>query len=376
MNDPIKRRDTHKNSRQKGAVLLMTLSVILLLSLALMKTFEKRSLEMAHLKNSQTTFQAEMAARSALRFLLKETKNQGVESILNFLSSTPEETQIELEAINASLSDIRIEPLDDRLHLRSIIGNINGSENLQIFTNLINQILQDRLRKDRSALNQSVTEKEVSEIIADINDWNDKDILPNIVNEEYGTEQYPTKSQTFQVKNRNYDVVSELKLLPKLQSLHLTSNELNRYFRVIPKKVVSGVNNTEADSTINVNMASEDQIIKFLERFENSGDFDLLFAERENIAKKLTEGREGFPKYKNYTDLYKDLDEISDRLSDLYGTREDPKLFKIESTFIAIHFTLTVDSMPFQVRSIVEIEYLNTKTYNISRFTLHQFQIL
>ncbi|MBU3915159.1 hypothetical protein KKA14_06455, partial [bacterium] len=70
------------NLSGRGVALLMSLSIILLLSIALMKTFESRSVEVAHLENSLQRFQAETLSRSIYRAILIAIKTKGLVSIV------------------------------------------------------------------------------------------------------------------------------------------------------------------------------------------------------------------------------------------------------------------------------------------------------
>ncbi len=53
-----------------GIALIMTLSIILFMSIALMRTFENRNVEVALLENTIRRFQAESISRSVLRAIL------------------------------------------------------------------------------------------------------------------------------------------------------------------------------------------------------------------------------------------------------------------------------------------------------------------
>ena len=74
-------RTSHTESRP-GVALIMALSIILLLSITLMKTFENRSVEVAHLANSLQRFQAESLSRSVLRAILITIKTKGLVFIM------------------------------------------------------------------------------------------------------------------------------------------------------------------------------------------------------------------------------------------------------------------------------------------------------
>ena len=352
--------------KQKGAVLLMTLSVILLLSVALMKTFENRSIEMAHLENISSTFKARMAARSGFRILLQIIQDKSLFGVTQVLSTMPESFSIEMPGLEGELSGIKIEPIDHKFNLYWTFRSSSIDESsytLSIFTNLVNQIYLDRTNKSSSSI--ELSKEEIAPVMADIFDWQDPNEDPDVVNEEYGTEQYPQQEGFYKIKNKNFDILSELKLIPKFQNLKLTSTEIRKNFKIIQPS---------EKSFINVNIATKDEIVEFLKRFEDVDGYQSLF-QSENLPKLLSSELGIARKYENYENLFNVLNqELSG--SDAIGTKNKPTFFKIKSEYISIQYKVHIKKTTLRVRSIVELKYKSETSFDISGFTIHQFRVI
>lgn len=381
LNGPINDMKKRTLAKAEGAVLLMTLSIILLLSIALMKTFENRSMEMAHLSTIRSTFRARMLARSAFRGILQGLQENGFFYVHQFLAQYPTKIPIPIPGLDGEISDVKIHPIDHKfnLHWTNFRGNSSdASYTLAIFTNLINQIKKN---KTQTSLSTELEREEVAPVIAAIYDWKDKDEDPNLINDEYGIEQYTAENNLFQIKNRDFDVLSEVKLIPKFQELKLTSAEVEKSFKVV---------SDTSKSFINVNTATNKEIQKFLKRFEDVETYAPLYENRDDIVKRIgtdesNPGGNFFSrKYDKKSTLFSDLNDILEESgnssSDILGSSENINFFKLKSKYLSIRYKVHVNNTTLRVQSVVELDYKNrtssSESFDISKITIHHFYIL
>lgn len=335
-----------------------------------MKTFENRSIEMAHLESTRSTFKARLAARSLFRLFLKGIQEKGFFYTHQALLQVPKEIALPIPGLDGELSGLEIVPIDHKFNLYWWFRSSSISEStyaLSIFTNIINQIKDDRKKDSRAS--SKLTKEEIAPVVADIYDWQDKDGTPNLVNEEYGIEEYSQEDILFQVKNRNFDILAELKLVPKFQNLKITSKEIDQHFKV---------NFNKDKSFVNVNIATKEEILEFLKRFEGVDGYDSLF-EDENLRKLLSKKELGIRKYETYDSLFEDLNEAlsgSANGIDAIGTSAEPTFFKIKSDYISIQYKVHMNQTTLRVKAIVEITYKSADSFDISSFTIHQFRII
>ena len=199
-------RKDPKNSL-RGVALLLTLSMIVILSIALAKVYEERSVEVAHLGNSLRQTRVELLARSVFRTILSAIKDQGLIAVNYSLTQIPDHAPI---------------PFDDGLFTKPVITSVDsnfllnsrafkpGTPEAQIFTNLIVGILNEQSNGD-----VSTAQPDVEPLLSAINDWTDENVIPD-EHFFYGGEIYPTEEPPFSVKNRLFDSLPEIKLLPRV----------------------------------------------------------------------------------------------------------------------------------------------------------------
>lgn len=238
--------------RQAGMALLMTLTILVVLSLALAKSFEDRALERRHLQAEEARFQIENLSRSVLRGLIQAMRQIGYWQVAVSpmgIGRIPPGAVVPLG--EGGVSNLRITPLDDRFNLRSIYAPQNGPAKL--FEATLTQIYANR--------EVAGYPPNAEEVMSAINDFQDADSDPD-ANFPYGAEQYPGVRPRFKVKNAPFDRLGEVKVLPAWQRLGLSQKELETHFRVAG----------DLESGLDVNSASKEQIEAFLERFAEIGE--------------------------------------------------------------------------------------------------------
>lgn len=347
-----------------GVALLMSLSIILLLSIALMKTFESKSIEVAHLDNNLQRFEAETLSRSVFRAILLAIKEKGLIPIVrnkNLWSG------VRLPLGNGSFQIQVIEPIDHRFNLNQKFKF--DDPRVDIFFNLVAQY---QAKKEEGI---NIFQEEIFVVASAVNDWIDVDKDPD---EQflYDSERYLDQEPEFEVKNRYFDFLSELKIIPAIRKLGFQTNDFEQIFRVH-----GGIG-----SFININLAAKDDIEIFLERFENVEGYAKVYDNRVKLAEIIDDqGADSMNNQALFNLVPRFVPPLYDRKSkwklllDEAGfdelSQQEEDLFRAITTYLSIKFSVLVGRVTVKVKSIVAVAYIKNSTV-IKKFTIHEFSIL
>ncbi|OGG97018.1 MAG: hypothetical protein A2508_07085 [Candidatus Lambdaproteobacteria bacterium RIFOXYD12_FULL_49_8] len=238
--------------KRRGMALLMTLTILLVLSLALTKSFEDRALEQRHLSASLAQFQLENLARSVVRGLIQAFRVHGFWEVTRSkqgLALIPAGAVVPLG--EAGISDISITSLDHLFNLKNRFKPL--SVQAKVFDKTLTSIYAARQTQSFGV--------NPEEVMSALNDFQDPDSDPDEYF-PYGAEQYPQAHPAFKVKNAPFDLLSEVKVLPAFALLGLSQKELEDHFRV------SG----PLESRLDVNMAKPEEIAAFLDQWSGLGE--------------------------------------------------------------------------------------------------------
>ena len=347
-----------------GVALLMSLSIILLLSIALMKTFESKSIEVAHLDNNLQRFEAETLSRSVFRAILLAIKEKGLIPIVrnkNLWSG------VQLPLGNGSFQIQAIEPIDHRFNINHEF-KLNDPK-VYIFFNLVTQY---QAKKEEGI---NIFQKEIFVAASAVNDWIDVDRDPD---EQflYDSERYLDEEPEFEVKNRYFDFLSELKIIPAIRKLGFQTNDFAQIFRVH-----GGI-----ESFININLATKAEVEDFLERFKDVDDYAKVYDNRVKLAEIIDDqdadnmnNQALFNLVPRFTPPLYDFKSKWKLLLDDAGfgnlSQREEDLFKATTAYLAIRFSVLVGRVTVKVKSIVAVDYIKNSTV-IKKFTIHEFSIL
>ena len=336
----------------KGVALLMSLSIVLLMSIALMKSFEKRSLEVAHLGHNLDRFQAEALSRSGLKLILFSIKNAGLVTINAYLEQLK---LVDFPVGNGTMKIQEITPVDYRFNLNK---KITGEDDPRVtaFGNMVTGYKTSA--SEYNYLSGDSTIEALSAIIdwTDANDTRDEIFL-------YDSEQYPQEEPSFNVKNREFDRLTEVRLLPAFRNLGFSSDFLNQNFRVTPS--------AESKEFIDVNLTREADMETFLNRYEGVGGYPRISDSRQEIIRIIMAVRSGeagnmpsgfssvdppFPA-KDFSRTWADrLKSEGINLND-----KEKALFSPNSNYLFIHYRIGVGRVTLNVKSMVSIDYFDLK---------------
>ena len=350
-----------------GVALLMTLSIITLLSITLMSAFEYRTVEIVHLENNLERFQAETLSRSAFRAILLGIQAQGLvvtvknKDALNlFLQSVP-------LFRNGGIYLEEIKPIDHLFNLNTKFDS--KLVRAIVFGNLVQNLLKEHT--DR----HEIFEEEIHSAISALIDFTDN----NQEGDElflYDFEQYPHEEPAYEVKNRPFDRISEVKLIVPFRNLKLSQEDIQKAFRIHGGK-----------EYIDINLAEEEEVIRFLENYENVEGFEAVYDFREDLAKRIAEAdsensptqiiaptRFTPPTYRRGNSKWERA-LGTDLLSKLSPKEKD--LFSIKTEHIRLLYRTTVGRVNLETEAIVAVEYLNPKIsldikgFKILSYALH-----
>ena len=360
---------TKQTIPRSGIALLISLSIVTLLSIALMSAFENRSVEVAHLENSLERFQAETLSRSILRAVLLTIKQQGLVYIVKYKQAWQ---NIPISIQNGSFQIREIQPVD---HLFNLNHRFDSDANLYrsaIFKNLVNRYYTNLGDA------QEPLETEVHMAISAINDWTDSDgegdeIFMN------DFEQYPHANPAIEVKNHPLDRLGEVNLLEPFSNLKMSKQYLEDNFRVF-----------SGEEFLDVNLADEESANDFFDRLENVTEFENIYANRAELIKIIVGSTEtdSFllqqatplkfppPVYSNKKGESAWQEELEKANLFAQLKQIEKEQFKVRTDYIRIRYQMSMNQMSLDVESIVKIEYINLKkSLDIKGFQIVDYRI-
>ncbi len=359
-----------KQVRSPGIALIMALSVIMLLSVALMKSFENRTIETLHLENSLQRFQAETLSRSVLRAILVGLKRYGLLALFKnqqrwkgFPVPLNETQYFQIEAI---------ESMDHRFNLNRRYRIEDDNPWPTVFHNIIN-----------SFPDVEYETFETIQLYSALNDWTDQNKEQDIEsNDNY--EEYQEANPQFEVKNRHFDRLSELKLIPSFHDTKFTPTLFEKWFRIYPidekdsEKIAIDLNlatlDDSGDSSSDIRQflsMFKDVDKKYPKIYENIDDIVKILSDRDE---ELASDEEAEANFLKPTPRFEDPDAWKKALDD-YNlkqtlTANEIELFSTQTHLLAIRFSLTVTNTTVFTKAVVRVNYTNPKKLDIAGFEI------
>ncbi len=292
---------------RRGMALLLTLVILMLLSIFMIEFSFQTTLETRGIRNFQSSFQARNAVKSMLKAVLEglQTRDEitffrqdlqflqelnelaGIEnaSILN----PPPPTQLP-QGILEDFEDIVfyspvIRPIDHLFNLNRLLregtpvpGNDYdlrlSAQFFQMTSNLPVSSL-DGVKKEEGPPS-FLAEDQVMQIYGNIFDWLDAKDGEMPYTTPYlgsiGAEQlsYLDYGQEKIVKNRGLDQLDEIRLIIGFRESGIPWESWERYFTTYPVGKPPEAGSPEGESRLNINLATEEEIIEFLNRFDQN----------------------------------------------------------------------------------------------------------
>ena len=144
---------------------------------------------------------------------------------------------------------------------------------------------------------------------------------------------------------------------------------LRRYFRV--------VGNLSEPVRIDLNISSQEQILKFLERYKDVEVYRKVYDNREELAEiaKRDISEPFLPKYKTVTGRNSSwVEELKSNGIELSGKELD--LFTEKSEYLSISYTVRLAKATYNVYSLVKLSYAPSEDfYSITKIKILKFSL-
>ena len=368
--------------------------VILALLAVFMTEFSfETKLETRGIQNYQSSFKAKNAVKSMFKAVLEGLKTQNeVKFFKEYLQGlqynfsefsgknctllNPCKPEKLIAGVISDFPDVIfftpfIRPIDHLFNLNRIRKNNPGTpEDL----NLHNQFVNIIKNMDTATGQISLEVSSIDRIYAALFDWTDGDNEPY---EMIGLEHYQNLETEFEIKNQKLDRLSEILLIDGVAEsgipLDNKQSELGswkKFFTIFP--VENKVEGFE-QPRINVNLATENEIVEFLMQFENQADsssYQIFIAKSLEIgsALKLTNSGEKGKTYNSSSEIQNTLDS-SPATSDLPVVAK--QFFIPYSNWYEINLKTEIDNVQAEVSAFVSV---NRKSdHSVEKLIIHEF---
>jgi hypothetical protein len=218
-------------------------------------------------------------------------------------------------------------------------------------------------------------------IYAAIFDWLDKDeeIYDSSIYGTIGAEKnaYLDVDPYFEIKNGFLDKLSEVQLIRGVKDKHIPLAQWKKGFTTFPvgDKYKTQANFPEIKPRINVNLATFEEIVKFLEQFDQNNNYFInyspdyddsisqdYFEKREEIAAEFTKE----PRSKLTSK------DIKNKLSNITQYDSSQDFFIEYSYWYEINLKTEIDNVNAEVRAVVSVDR-DATTGKASNLVIHNF---
>ncbi len=361
------KKATKQSNRQRGVALILTLSILALMTTALMQSFDYRATEMRFVNASRRDFEIDVFARSSFRALAAGLKDAGPWGLFESKQGLFDYRDIEdphfyplaLPIGGGVIGNLRVRLLDHAFNVNPNRHFSADSPQHYALRNLITNL---------HANDPNFFAVDVESFLSELNDFIDVD---DEIDGAFfvGGEQYSGITPSFMVKNRPLYHLDEIKILPSYAGLQLNQWQLKNNFRAYGSAMLSA---------IDVNMASKQEIIAFLARYEGIKDYPNAFARKEEIAGVIVKGRSSSePKYFVPTGSLHHFSNLFSQELEAAGiklTPQEKELFKTETELIEIEYLISMGGRTKKVSAILGFKWTWKEDIpSLTKMTLLQF---
>ena len=410
---PVSPPSSSKTTSQRGIALLITLVILALLAVFMTEFSFETKLETRGIHNYQASFKARNAVKSMFKAVLEGLKGQdevkfftvylkdllrlgATSNEISFLNP-PQPVGLPAGVIadfpEVSFYTPVIRPIDHLYNLNRIqtppFRTVNPETKADV--RLANQFI-NILKKWNSATtyqpgssvpsyNIQLNTNDILPIYAAIFDWLDKDdeIYDSSIYTTLGAEKnsYISADPYFEIKNGFLDKLSEVQLISGVKGKRIPLDQWKKGFTTFP---VGNKYETQADFSaikprINVNLATFEEIVEFLEQFNQNTEYFInyspgyddsisqdYFEKREEIAAELTKQ----PRSKLTSE------DIKNKLSNITQYDRSRDFFIPYSFWYEILLMTEIDNVKAEVRAVVSVDR-NAATGKVTNLIIHNF---
>ena len=411
MNSPSQ---LQRNSRG-GIALLITLVILALLAVFITEFSFETKLETRGIQNYQASFKARNAVKSMFKAVL-----EGLESheeikffrqyVWSFLSigtsgkkisilNPPEPVRLPAGVIS-DFPDVTfytpyIRPIDHLYNLNRIqtppFRTVNPESKSDVhhanqFINILNKWNISSKSQVGDAIitqNKQFDNNEILQLYAAIFDWMDKDsyIYDSSIYGTIGAERdaYIVSERPIEIKNGFFDQLKEIMLINGIKEKNIPQKFWNQSFTTFPvgNKYVSSSNHTSINPRININLATFEEIVEFLEQYDQHTNYFINYSQSnfennysQNYYHKRIEIAEELTKLPRIKLKKNDKNNKLSNITQYYSKADD--YFTPYSYWYKIHLKTEISKVIAEVKAIVSVDR-NEETGIVKEIIIHDF---
>ena len=404
-----------KKSLQSGIALLITMVILALLAVFMTEFSFETKLETRGIKNYQASYKARNAVKSIFKAVLEGIEKQPelkfftiyLKELLrlgtkgNEISFLNPPQPVALPAgIIADFPDVSfytpvIRPIDHLYNLNRIQTPPFRTVNPETKTDvrLANQFINVLKKWNNSKSSQSVVSvpsqniqlnlNDILPIYAAIFDWIDKDdkIYVSSIFGSIGAEanSYVSSDPHYEIKNGFLDKLSEVQLISAVKNKHIPFEQWKKGFTTFPvgKKYEMQADFSSIKPRINVNLATFDEIVKFLEQFNQNTTYfinyspDYVDSVSQDYFEKRLEIAEEFTKKPRSKLVHED---IKNKLNNITQYDRSQDFFIAYSYWYEINLKTEIDNVKAEVWAVISVDR-NSLTGKASNLFIHNFYL-
>ena len=411
MNSP---KQLQKFSRG-GIALLITLVILALLAVFMTEFSFETKLETRGIQNYQASFKARNAVKSMFKAVLEGLEsNEEIKFFRNYvwnliiignsgreisILNPPKPVKLPAGVIS-DFPDVTfytpyIRPIDHLYNLNRIqtppFRTVNPESKSDVhlanqFINILNKWNASSKSDNRDTLfmkNMKFDNNEILKLYAAIFDWMDKDsyIYDSSIYGAIGAEKdtYIFSEPQIEIKNGYFDQLSEIMLINIIKEKGIPKTLWADSFTIFPvgDKYVSSSNHTSINPRININLATFEEIVEFLEQYDQQTNYFINYSQsnfennysqnfyqnRIEIAEELTK----LPRIKlKKNDIKNKLRNITQYYSKVN------EYFTPYSYWYEIHLKTEISKVIADLKAIISVER-NVDTGIAKEIIIHDF---
>ena len=288
-----------------------------------------------------------------------------------------------------------IRPIDHLYNLNRIqkppfrTVNPESKSDVHLANQFINILKKWDIRRESNVGDSSITQNiqfdnnEILKLYAAIFDWIDKDsnIYDSSIYGAIGAEKdsYIFSEPPIEIKNGYFDQLNEIILINTVRERNIPQKFWDQGFTTFPvgDKYVSSSNHTSINPRININLATFEEIVEFLEQYDQQTNYFINYSQsnlennysqtfyqkRIEIAEKLTKPPRILLKNNDIKNILRNITE--------YYSKAD-NYFTPYSYWYEIHLKTEISNVIAEVRAIVSVDR-NEDTGIAKEIIIHDF---
>ena len=405
-----------QNSGVRGGIaLLITLVILTLLAVFMTEFSFETKLETRGIQNYQASFKARNAVKSMFKAVIEGIESheeiiffrQYVRSFFSMGTSRKDVSilnppdPIRLPAgVISDFPDVAfytpyIRPIDHLYNLNRIqtppFRTVNPESKSDVhlanqFINIINKMGINSESNDRDSLirqNEQFDYNEILKLYAAIFDWMDKDsnIYDSSIYGAIGAEKdaYIYAEQPIEIKNGYFDQLKEIKLINAIKEKKTPQKFWNDSFTTYPvgNKYVPSSNHTTVNPRININLATFEEIVEFLEQYDQQTNYFINYSQSnfannysQNFYQKRIEIAEELTKIPRIKLKKNDIKNKLRNITQYYSKADD--YFTPHSYWYEIILKTEISKVIAEVSAIVSVDR-NKDNGIVKEIIIHDF---